>query len=241
MLVSVLIISLLIIYAFKGFKEGALVGIVNFAGVVLVALAAFTLKTPISEILYTHLPFFDFNGIFKGLTILNIVIYELIAFCILASVLMILYTVILRTTKIIDRLIKATLILELPLKIIGIAVGFVEGVVVVFTILFVLLQINSTREYIENNDTAQNVLKNTPVLSEKSKPLSNSVNEIYEVAESYKDNTNKNEANLKSLDILLKYKVLNPNTAKGLVVSGKLNIDGADALIDKYIDNKSIT
>ena len=82
MLVTGLIVALLIIYAFKGFKEGALVEFVNLVGVGLVVAAAFTFKTPISELLYTSLPFFDFKGIFSGLTILNIIIYELIAFCI---------------------------------------------------------------------------------------------------------------------------------------------------------------
>ena len=149
-----------------------------------------------------------------------------------------LYSVVLRGTKILDRLVKATLILELPLKIIGIALGFIEGVIVTFIILFVLMQINVTREYIKDNDAAQNVLKNTPLLSEAAKPISKSVNEIYTVAENYKDNTDKNEANLKSLDILLKYRIINPNTAKGLQISGKLNIKGAETLIEGYIDNK---
>ena len=235
MFATVLVISLLIIYAFKGFKEGAIVEFVNLVGACLVLAGAFIFKSSVSEILYTYLPFLNFNGLFKGLTILNIVLYELIAFCFLAGIFMLIYSVILRATKIFDKLVKATIILALPLKIVGILIGFVEGVIVTFAILFVLNQISYTREYIEQSNAAQNILENTPLLSDASKPFSESVNEIYNIAEQYKDNNNKNEANLKSLNILLKYRILNPDTAKKLQVSGKLKIDGADKVIEGYL------
>ncbi len=235
MFATVLVISLLIIYAFKGFKEGAIVEFVNLVGACLVLAGAFIFKSSVSEILYTYLPFLNFNGLFKGLTILNIVLYELIAFCFLAGIFMLLYSVILRATKIFDKLVKATIVLALPLKIVGILIGFVEGVIVTFAILFVLNQISYTREYIEQSNAAQNILENTPLLSDASKPFSESVNEIYNIAEQYKDNNNKNEANLKSLNILLKYRILNPDTAKKLQVSGKLKIDGADKVIEGYL------
>lgn len=235
MFATVLVISLLIIYAFKGFKEGAIVEFVNLVGACLVLAGAFIFKSSVSEILYTYLPFLNFNGLFKGLTILNIILYELIAFCFLAGIFMLLYSVILRATKIFDKLVKATIVLALPLKIVGILIGFVEGVIVTFAILFVLNQISYTREYIEQSNAAQNILENTPLLSDASKPFSESVNEIYNIAEQYKDNNNKNEANLKSLNILLKYRILNPDTAKKLQVSGKLKIDGADKVIEGYL------
>ena len=235
MFATVLVISLLIIYAFKGFKEGAIVEFVNLVGACLVLAGAFIFKSSVSEILYTYLPFLNFNGLFKGLTILNIILYELIAFCFLAGIFMLIYSVILRATKIFDKLVKATIVLALPLKIVGILIGFVEGVIVTFAILFVLNQISYTREYIEQSNAAQNILENTPLLSDASKPFSESVNEIYNIAEQYKDNNNKNEANLKSLNILLKYRILNPDTAKKLQVSGKLKIDGADKVIEGYL------
>ena len=45
----------------------------------------------------------------------------------------------------------------------------------------------------------------------------------------------KNEANLQTMDILLKYKIVNPKTAKQLVALDKLDgISGLEEVIESY-------
>ena len=73
MFVTALIIAILIIYASKGFKDGAIKEVVGFIGMCLVIYASFMFKTPISEFMYANFPFFDFGGSIKGLTIINII------------------------------------------------------------------------------------------------------------------------------------------------------------------------
>ena len=65
-------------------------------------------------------------------------------------------------------------------------------------------------------------------------PVYSSLKEIYEVAEHYKDSTDRNQANLESLDILMKYKVIEAKNAQVLVDNGKLKIDGIEQVIEKY-------
>ena len=239
MFVTAIIIAILIIYASKGFKDGAIRGISSFVGLCLVIYAAFMFKTPISEFMYSNFPFFDFGGAIKGLTILNIILYEMLAFVILASLFMVLYTLAINATGIIDRLVKLTVVLNLPLKIIGIIVGLVEGLVITFALLFVAMQIDTTRKFVVENKCAVMILRQTPILSDLSKPIYDSLNEIYTVAKDYKKIDDKNEANLKSLDILLKYKILDPTAASNLVYNSKLNIEGAKELVDKYQNQDS--
>ena len=43
-----------------------------------------------------------------------------------------------------------------------------------------------------------------------------------------------NEANLKSLDIMLKYKVVNKKTVEKLITMKKLNIDNVNSVLKKY-------
>ena len=50
-----------------------------------------------------------------------------------------------------------------------------------------------------------------------------------------KGEINKNQANLETMDVLLKYKVVSPETARELIALDKLDgISGLEKVIDKY-------
>ncbi len=232
--IDYIIIALLIIFAIRGFVNGAIKTAISFVGGFLVIVAAYLLKNPVSLLLYDHLPFFKFDGLLSGISVFNIIIYELLAFLIVASILLIIYKLILGITNLIEKILKMTIILAIPSKIIGIIVGFVEGIVVTFILLFVLLQFSSTQEYVKKSKYAEVILTSTPILSNATESIYKSLEEIYKVAEDYKDSTDRNAANLEALDIILKYKLIEPSTAKKLIDDGKLNIDGADRIIEKY-------
>lgn len=235
MFVTAIIVAILVIYASKGFKDGALKEAVGFIGICLVIYAAFKFKTPISEFMYANFPFFDFGGAIKGLTILNIILYEMLSFVILASLFMVLYTIVINATGIIDKLVKITLVLEVPLKILGLFVGLIEGLVITFIVLFIAMQLDTTRKFVIENEYAVKILKQTPFLSDLSKPVYDSLDEIYGVVKDYKTIKDKDEANLKCLDILLKYKVLDANAANTLVEDSKIEIEGAQGVVNKYL------
>lgn len=234
--VDIIILVVLLIYVAKGFSNGVIKESVSFVGGIGVIIIAFLLKNPVSIFMYQHLPFFKFGGLLSGLSVLNVIIYELVAFLLVASILMLIYQVILRMTNIFETLLKITFVFALPSKLLGAVVGFVEGMIITFLVLFACVQFEATRDFVNDSKFGTPILQKTPILSTAISPVYDSLKEIYKVAENYKDSTDRDKANLECLDILLKYKVLDPSNAETLVESGKLAMPGIESVIDKYKD-----
>ena len=95
-IVDAIIILFILMFGVYGFKNGFIRSVVSFVGIILVFSLSFALKNPIAEWLSLNLPFFNFWGEFRGVTILNVVIYQTIAFFIVFSVLMILYEIVVK-------------------------------------------------------------------------------------------------------------------------------------------------
>lgn len=233
-IVDILILILLLIYTVKGFKNGAIKELVTFVGGLAVIVIAYMLKNPISIFMYENMPFMNFGGILSGISVLNIIVYELLAFLLVAGLLLFIYKLIISFTNVIETILKATVILEIPSKIIGLIVGFIEGVVVVFILLFVMMQFNVTRDYIRSSKLSENILTKTPILGNATSAVYNSLQEIYTLADTYKDSPNRDQVNLEALDILLKYKLIDTNNARVLVDTGKLTMPGVEDVINKY-------
>lgn len=233
-IVDILMIVLLISYVLKGFKNGAIKETVTFVGGLLVLVISYVLKNPVSVYLYENLPFFNFGGIFAGVSVLNIVIYELIAFVAVYFILSTIYRILVLGTNIIETLLKVTVILEIPSKIIGLVVGFVEGIVIIFILLFIMIQFPFSRTYINESTYGNKVLTGTPILSDATEDIYKSLDEIYAVAEQYKDSSDKTQVNREAFEILLKYKILDVENANYLITTNKLSIDGAESIVEKY-------
>lgn len=232
--VDILIIAFMLIYIGKGFANGILKEGVSFLGGLAVFVIAFFLKNPISVFMYEHLPFFKMSGLLSGITVLNIIMYELLAFLLIAGILLFIYRLILKATNLIEVILKITIILEIPSKILGAILGFVEGIVVIFIFLFVFMQFESTKTWIDESKYANGILTKTPILGDAISPVYDSITEIYKVAENYKDEKDRDQANLECLDILLKYKVLSTDSAKVLMENNKLKMPGIEDVIKKY-------
>lgn len=232
--VDILIIVVLILYILKGFSNGVFKEGISFVGGIVVLVLAFLFKNPVSQFMYQTLPFFKFTGMMADISVLNIIIYEVLAFMLVATVLLLVYEIILKMTNIVEKVLRWTFVFALPSKLGGAVVGFVEGVVVIFICLFVCLQFSGTRNYVRESSYADTVLSKTPFLGDAIYPIYNSLQEIYQVAERYKDQPNKDSANLESMDVLLKYKVLDVKSAEYLVEQRKIYMPGVEDLIKKY-------
>ncbi len=233
-IVDIVIIVVLLFYILKGFSNGVLKEGVSFIGGIAVIVLAFLLKNPLSVFLYQTLPFFKLGGVLSGISVLNIIIYELIAFLMVAVILLVIYEMILKVTRLIDTIVKLTFVFALPSKLLGILVGLVEGIVMIFLLLFVFMQFEVTRDFISKSKFGNPILEDTPILGEAIKPVYSSLKEIYDVADHYKDEKDKDKANLESLDILMKYNVIEPKNVEILHASGKLKMQGVEELIEKY-------
>lgn len=235
-ILDVAIILGLAMSAIIGFKRGAIKEIVSLIGIIVVFIIAFSFKGVLGNVLCKWLPFFNFAGNLEGVTVLNILLYQLIAFIIIYSLLFSIYMIVVKISGIVQKIVHMTIILWLPSKLIGAVVAFVTGYVMVFVVLLALLiPLKDTSVFTESR-LANFIVYKSPILASSSKNISTSINEVYKLGEDLSlGNISKNEANVKTMDVLLKYKVVSPKTARQLIVLDKLDgISGLEDVIAKY-------
>ncbi len=232
-ILDVIIIFLILFCALLGLKRGAIKSSVSFIGTILIVILAYFLKNPIANFLMTHLPFFDFGGLFKGVSVLNVLIYEAIAFLIVFSFLQVILRLIINFTSILEGVLNATIILGIPSKILGCIFGFLEGYIYAFALLFILSLFSFSVEYTYNSKLYEPILNHTPILTNFANKTSNSMQEIYSLKDKYKTSS-KDAYNYEAIEILLKNKVVTTDTIKKLIEQDKLAINNIDVLLNKY-------
>ena len=226
------IVLILIGFIIGGWKQGVVKETVSFVGIIVVFFLAWLLKGIVGNFLCAILPFFEFDGLVS----LNILIYHAIAFILLVSLLMGLYRLLLKLSNGLQKLINYTIILIIPSKIAGAIIGFIEGWIKVFIILILLLVPLKDFDQFKDSKLNNIVLFHTPVLSDTVKPFTKGVAEIYDVSSkiSLKE-IEMNEANLESINIMLKYKLVDKETIEKLIELNKLDkIKNIDSILTNY-------
>ncbi len=237
-IIDIIIILILLMGGIIGFKNGVIRQTVSFVGFFIVVILSYFLKDFVSVILYKFVPFFSFSGSLAGVTTLNILIYEVIAFLLVYVILMAIYHFIVRVTRIVETILKFTVILGIPSKLLGMVVGFIETYIMVFIGLYCLSLPIFQIPMMNESGVRNTILNRTPGLSSVVSKSLSVVDEFADLKEKYKDTTNKNELNKETLDLFLKYNVVRYDTAKELVDSGKLKIDGVESVFQKYEGSK---
>lgn len=235
-IIDVVIILFILLMGVIGWKNGFIRTVVSAVGIILVFVLSFYLKNPIAEWLSLNLPFFNFWGDFKNVTILNVVIYQLIAFFLVYSVLMILYALVVKISKFIEKILKMTIILGIPSKILGFIVGIIEGgIITAIALMFLSLPILGI-DIVHQSKLKTVLLESTPVISNMMGSTSLAVTEIMDLRQEFSSNSTKDKFNEKSLDIMLKYNIIEVDYAKKLVNSGKLkmNAENANNIISRH-------
>ncbi len=217
-----------------GWKQGFTKSLVSCIGYIVVLILAFILKDPVGEFLMPYLPFFDFFGIIKGITVLNIALYQLIAFLLIFTLLLILLKFVMIATNLFEGLLKFTVVLGIPSKILGALCGGIRNFVISFMILYIL-----TLPTLVNNDAitqskfARPILDNTPVLSIFADNAMVIANEFTEIKDNY-EKMEPNEFNKKTLELFLKYDIVKASTVRKLIEKDKIVMPGAEKVLKKY-------
>lgn len=231
-IVDVIILLLILLGGVVGFKEGVIKKLTSVIGLVIVVVLSFILKNKISIVFYENLPFFDLWGAYKGIQVLNILFYEILAFVIIAAVLSIIYRIILGLTGIIEKILKATIILSIPSKILGFFVGLLENYIWVYIILFILTLPVINIKQIYDSQIATFIMEKTPYLSKYTSKTIDVYNDLYEIIDS-EGEKEKTKVNEEAMDLMLKYEIITKESAQKLIEKGKVNIDD-DSFLDKY-------
>ena len=87
-----------------------------------------------------------------------------------------------------------------------------------------------------NSKLVNNIIYKTPILSKSTSNFTNSIEEVYDLASKVSNKEiSTNEANLETLDIMLKYDIVTKDTIETLIKLKKLdNINNIDKILNKY-------
>lgn len=226
---DIVILIALALGAVAGFKAGVIKKTADFLGTFIIVILAFYLKNDLSVIMYENLPFFNFGGFIKGVEAINVLLYEVLAFIIVFIALLFILKVILMVTGLIEKILKATVILSIPSKLLGIVVGAVEMYVYVFIILVVLTLPIFNIPYVRESKLANFMLNNTPILSGISEEMIDIYGNVYTIV-TEKDNKTNEELNEEVLTFLIDKQVLSKKSAKKLVEQNKIHINNKNIL-----------
>jgi len=233
-IVDVIILIFLGFGALIGFKRGFTKQLLSSVGLILVVILAFTFKNPVSVFLYENLPFFKFGGIFKGVTVLNILVYEVVAFFLVLAVLLTLLKVLIFISGIFEKLLNMTIILGIPSKILGAILGILENFIIIFIVLYVLSLPIFNINGLNDSKMKDKILKNTPFLSSQIDKSVAVIDEFIDMKDKYETAVDPNGFNLEALDLLLKHKVVTVESIEKLLEKDKLKIENIDTVLEKY-------
>lgn len=233
-LVDIAIIVVLILGAVVGYRRGFTTQLLSLCGFVVIVVAAFLFKNPVSMYLYEHLPFFNFPGILSGISVINILLYEAIAFFIVFIGLYLVFKVILMVSHIFEKFLSMTILLGLPSKILGAILGILENYLVAFIILYIISLPIFNINIIKDSRLRMTILEKTPVLNLYANSTVKVGSEFWVLAEKYKSGTDSEQFNLETLNILLKYKVTSVDSVDRLVEKNKIQINNIESVLKKY-------
>lgn len=220
---DLVILILLAFGAVSGFKAGVIKKTTDFIGMFIIVILAFYLKDYLSSIMYENLPFFNFGGFIKGIDALNVLLYEVIAFAIVFAALLFVLKSIVMITGLIEKLLKATVILSIPSKLLGIVVGIIEAYVYIFIALVIINLPIFKIPFVRESKIVNTMLNNTPVLSSISSEVIDVYDGAYEIITERKEKSNE-EVNTEITILLIDKDILTKESARKLVDQNKLHI-----------------
>lgn len=237
-IVDAFIIIFIILGGIVGFKQGAIKTGTRFIGLFVVIIISFILKDKLMILMYENLPFFNFFGVLKGIEAINILFYQLVSFLIIFAALMFLLKVLLVVTGLVEHLLKMTIFLSIPSKILGLFVGALEYYVYVFIVLFILSMPIFNLNIVKDSNLTNNMLENTPILSNIVNDTVNVYSDVWNIIKN-EEGKDKTEINTLVLATLLDNKLISVESAKTLVSTNKITIKDS-SILDNYSDDESL-
>lgn len=232
-MIDIVIIFIILLFGVSGLKNGVFKQVVVTVGTILVFVLSYYCKDFIANFLSYNLPFFNFAGPVEGLTSLNIIMYQMIAFIILFVLFSSVLAVIIKITGVFEKILKFTIILGIPSKILGFIFGLLEGYVVVFIALFFLNQPIINVDIVNESKLMPKIVNSSPVLSNVVSDTNDAINEIYNLVSGYTINKDVDKFNRDSVDIMLKNKIISKEYCNKLIEKGKIS-SSISSVVNNY-------
>jgi len=240
-IVDLIIVMFLILGAIVGFKSGAIKEGTKFIGFFVIVIVSFLLKDKLMVVLYENLPFFNFFGFIRGLDSVNVLLYQLISFLIIFLALLFVLRVLIVITGLIEWILKMTVFLSVPSKLLGIVVGMIEYYVYIFIALYVLSIPIFNLTFINESKLANNILEKTPVLSGMIDNTVSVYSRVWDIIKTQQDDEEEitdAKVNQLVLATLLDNKLITIDSAKELVNANKIIIEDK-TILDNYNEEEN--
>lgn len=222
-IVDILIIIFILSFGILGSKRGFFKQTVTTVGSILVFVLAYYFKDGVANFLTFNLPFFNFKGEILGLTSLNIIMYQLIAFLLMVLIFSGILAVIIKITGIFEKILRLTIVLGIPSKILGFILGLVEGYVITYIIIFILMLPILKIDIIDNSSFARPILKSSPVISNIVGTTKDTCLSIYDLVNDYSKDKDKDKFNKEAIRIMLSNNMITKSYVEELINKGKLD------------------
>lgn len=231
--IDILIILFVLGGAFLGFRRGVITQTVSFVGLILIFIIAYLTKDYLAFIFVKWLPFIKIDlGSVRNLVVLNVLMYELIAFGIIFSLLMILFKYVMTFTEVFEAILKNTIVLALPIKILGLIMGAIQYLLISVIIVILLISPVFKVKLVKESKSSELI---TEKMQDKKIFGVNIISAFDDIAAVETiDYRKHDEAELQVLDIMLQNKITNLKLIDSAVESGKLDIKNIDVVLDKY-------
>ncbi len=215
----VVILSILI-----GWKRGVIKSAVRLVGLIVIAIIAYQFKGMLASFLMSFLPFFNFGGIFTDIDAINILFYNGVSFIFIFLMLFCILNILINVAGIFDKLLKATIILYLPDKILGAAIGLIEGVIISFLLIFTATQIPAIQNYVLDSMYASRILNRTPVIRTVLADTIVTVEDINDASDEFESDEDTEKFHIEILNIMIKYGFISKESAQNLIDNEKIDL-----------------
>ena len=220
--VSIFVILIIISDIIDGYKKGFLESGVKFLKTLVAMLIAYFCKAPLSKYMYLNLPFFQLEGIFKGVSSLNVIIYEIIAFFVIFALVLLIINIVSAILKLDEKVLRLVSIIGVPNKIMGAVINGLKSIVLLYFGLS-LFFVGANFMKWDVGESLGTYIVEMPLLKNTFGNILDSCNEITDLAVEYENIQDKEELNNKSIDILLEYDIISEENLELLIESGKID------------------
>lgn len=216
-------ILIILLFGVIGLKRGVIKTLVQFIGTCAVLVLSFVFKDILANFLMEHLPFFNFGGVFTGITSINILIYELVSFIVIYILLYCVLSIIINLAGLVEKLLDITVILAIPSKILGGIVGLIEGVIMAFLVAFILFHIPVSEPLVADSKFTIILLERTPIIGSLAAGTTKALERIDEIIEEIDENANREDVNFQVLHTLVYYNIISKEDAQKLIDEDKIH------------------
>ena len=224
--IDIICIVIIVLFGIIGLRKGVIKSLVQLIGTCAVIVLAFVFKDVLANFLMKYLPFYNFGGVFEGITSINVLIYELISFIVIYIILYCILSIVINLAGIVEKLIDITVILAIPSKILGGIVGLIEGVIMTFLVAFILFHIPATEPMVADSKFSIVLLERTPIIGSLASSSTKALEEIDEIVSEMQDNENREEVNFQVLHVLVTYNIISKEDAQRLIDDNKIQFSG---------------